>query len=47
MQRLGYRHHISLELYPYVDRPEAAGRESLAFLRPLFRESGLDIQVGA
>jgi len=28
---------ISLELYPYVDTPESAGRESLYYLRPIFR----------
>lgn len=43
MEILGYRGDISLELYPYVDTPEAAGRESLEYLRPLFEESGLDI----
>ena len=45
MVRLKYDGHISLELYPYVDTPEAAGRESLAHLKPLFRETGLDIQI--
>ncbi|MBW1840924.1 MAG: sugar phosphate isomerase/epimerase [Deltaproteobacteria bacterium] len=43
MVRLGYRGDISLELYPYVDTPEAAGRESLEHLRPIFEGSGLDI----
>lgn len=41
MARLGYAHDISLELYPYVDMPEQAGRESRDFLLPLFREAGL------
>jgi hypothetical protein len=41
MARLGYAHDISLELYPYVDMPEQAGRESREFLLPLFREAGL------
>lgn len=45
MVRLGYRDHISLELYPYVDTPEAAGRESLDFLRPLFEQAGLNISA--
>jgi sugar phosphate isomerase/epimerase len=36
MVRLGYRGHISLELYPYQDTPEAAGRESLEYLWPFF-----------
>ena len=43
MARLDYRDHISLELYPYVDTPEEAGRESLAFLKPLLAQSGLNI----
>jgi len=44
--RLGYRGHISLELYPYVDMPEEAGRESLEYLRPIFLEAGLDMGIG-
>jgi sugar phosphate isomerase/epimerase len=44
MVRLQYDGHISLELYPYTDAPEKAGRESLAHLGPLFQESGLDIE---
>jgi sugar phosphate isomerase/epimerase len=43
MKHLGYSGDISLELYPYVDAPEAAGRESLEFLRPLFSEAGLEV----
>lgn len=43
MVRLGYRGDISLELYPYVDMPEEAGRESLEYLCPIFREVGLEI----
>ena len=43
MRRLDYSGHISLELYPYVDRPEEAGEQSLAFLKPILQESGLDI----
>ena len=46
MVRLGYRGHISLELYPYVDMPEEAGRESLEYLRPIFLEAGLDMEIG-
>jgi sugar phosphate isomerase/epimerase len=46
MVRLGYRGHISLELYPYVDMPEDAGRESLEYLRPIFREAGLEVKSG-
>ncbi len=41
MKRLNYRGDISLELYPYVDRPEAAGRESRAVLLPLMQAAGL------
>jgi len=36
-----YQGHISLELYPYVNMPEAAGRESLEYLTPLFAEAGM------
>jgi sugar phosphate isomerase/epimerase len=43
MVKLGYRQDISLELYPYVDAPEVAGRESLDILRPLFQKAGLEI----
>jgi hypothetical protein len=43
MRRLGYAGDISLELYPYVDAPEAAGRESLAFLKPMFAEAGFEV----
>jgi sugar phosphate isomerase/epimerase len=43
MHRLGYAGDISLELYPYVDTPEEAGQESLAYLRPVFAASGLHI----
>ena len=41
MHSLGYARDISLELYPYVDRPEEAGRESLEHLLPLMRQAGL------
>ena len=41
--RSDYQDDISLELYPYVDTPEAAGRESLDYLRPIFEEAGLNI----
>ena len=39
--RLNYRCDISLELYPYVDMPEEAGRKSLEHLLPLMRDAGL------
>jgi sugar phosphate isomerase/epimerase len=45
MAKLGYQGDISLELYPYVDTPEAAGQESLNYLRPIFLESGLNIGI--
>ena len=44
MVQLGYKHHISLELYPYLDAPEKAGRESLDYLRPIFKEAGMAIE---
>ena len=43
MIRLNYQGDISLELYPYVDTPESAGRESLDYLRPIFHQAGLNI----
>jgi hypothetical protein len=43
MVKLKYQGDISLELYPYTDTPESAGRESLEYLRPIFNESGLSI----
>ncbi len=43
MVDLGYIGDISLELYPYTDTPEEAGRESLNYLGPLFQEVGLEI----
>jgi sugar phosphate isomerase/epimerase len=45
MTRLGYEGDISLELYPYVDRPEEAGRESLAYLKPILENSGLALSL--
>jgi len=44
MKRLGYTGDISLELYPYVDTPEEAGRESLEHLEQIFAASGLEIK---
>lgn len=43
MARLEYDGDISLELYPYVNTPESAGRESLYYLHPIFQEAGLNI----
>lgn len=43
MRHLGYTGDISLELYPYVDEPENAGRQSIEYLRPIFQDSGFDI----
>jgi sugar phosphate isomerase/epimerase len=43
MVKLDYQGDISLELYPYEDKPETAGKESLDYLRPIFQESGLNI----
>ena len=41
MKRSAYLYDMSLELYPYTDRPEAAGKDSLAHLLPFLREAGL------
>lgn len=41
MKRLEYAGDICLELYPYVEAPEAAGRESLDCLLPIFEAAGL------
>lgn len=43
MKRLGYDDDISLELYPYVDTPDEAGKESMAYLRPIFAEAGYPV----
>ena len=43
MVELKYQGDISLELYPYVDTPESAGRESLEYLRPIFDKANLNI----
>ncbi len=43
MLKLGYQGDVSLELYPYVDAPEEAGRESLAYLQTLLQEADLDL----
>ena len=43
MAKLKYQGDISLELYPYTDTPESAGQESLEYLRPIFKKSGLNI----
>jgi sugar phosphate isomerase/epimerase len=43
MVTLGYQGDISLELYPYTDMPEEAGRKSLEFLLPLFKQAGYDL----
>ncbi|MFW5810925.1 MAG: sugar phosphate isomerase/epimerase family protein [Thermodesulfobacteriota bacterium] len=44
MKQLGYTGDICLELYPYVETPEIAGRESLDHLRPLFEAAGLELE---
>jgi sugar phosphate isomerase/epimerase len=43
MGRLGYEGDISLELYPYVDRPDAAGKESRDHLIPFFERAGYTV----
>jgi len=41
MKSCGYPYDMSLELYPYTEQPEEAGRESLAHLQPMLEEAGL------
>ncbi len=36
LERIRYEGFLTLEIYPYRDRPTEAGRESLAFLRRVF-----------
>ena len=43
MQQLDYQGDISLELYPYTDRPDEAGRESREHLVPLMEAAGLPL----
>ena len=43
MLRLEYQGDVSLELYPYVDAPEEAGRESIEYLQTLLQEANLDL----
>lgn len=43
MKRLDYTGDISLELYPYIDMPDEAGKESFDYLKPIFEASGLPI----
>jgi sugar phosphate isomerase/epimerase len=43
MGRLGYEGDISLELYPYVETPDAAGKESRAHLVPIFERAGYPV----
>jgi sugar phosphate isomerase/epimerase len=44
LRQCGYTGDISLELYTYPDRPVEAGRESLSYLLPLFRDEGFDLK---
>ncbi len=43
IRKSGYEGDLSLELYTYPDAPVEAGRETLAYLRPLFREAGFEL----
>jgi sugar phosphate isomerase/epimerase len=43
MARLGYDDDISLELYPYVDTPDQAGKASREHLMPIFSAAGLAV----
>lgn len=44
MMQLNYQGNISLELYPYTDMPEEAGRKSLEHLKPIFKEIGHELR---
>jgi sugar phosphate isomerase/epimerase len=39
----GYEGDLSLELYTYPETPVEAGRKAMAYLRPVFREAGFDL----
>jgi sugar phosphate isomerase/epimerase len=43
IRKSGYEGDLSLELYTYPDAPVEAGRETMAYLRPLFREAGFEL----
>jgi sugar phosphate isomerase/epimerase len=45
MAGLGYDGDVSLELYTYKDTPDAAGKDSLAYLRPILENSGLAVAL--
>jgi sugar phosphate isomerase/epimerase len=45
MARLGYDGDISLELYTCKDTPDAAGKDSLDYLRPILENSGLAVAL--
>jgi sugar phosphate isomerase/epimerase len=38
IRETGYDGWLTVELYPFVDDPDAAGREALAVLEPLLRD---------
>lgn len=44
IERMNYAGDITLELYPYVDSPVEAGRESLDYLLPIFKEAGIKLE---
>ncbi len=44
IRKSGYEGDFSLELYTYPDAPVEAGRETLIYLRPLFREAGFELE---
>jgi sugar phosphate isomerase/epimerase len=45
IRKSGYEGDLSLELYTYPDTPVEAGRETLTYLRPLFREAGFELET--
>jgi sugar phosphate isomerase/epimerase len=43
MRKTAYDGDVCLELYPYLDDPDGAGRESLEYLRPVFAKAGFAV----
>ena len=44
MKRLDYAYDMALELYPYLENPEAAGKKSMDHLLPIMRDAGLNVE---
>ncbi len=43
LKKLKFDGDICLELYPYIDNPQKAGKDSLDYLIPVFQKAGLKI----